>query len=232
MEIRPPKPSGKVDTIFDKKKPEALKPPTGIFSQLLVGQMSPAEDLDKVTEEKDTELDDLVELHQQFVASVNHEINNPLLVVRGMAELLSNDDYAPVKMRISQDTNEIVEKIKEFNNRDIYAVGQECRQAPLSEIAFRKDLVSCYLAKVIGKFTASLSRTLDDIEDALKIENKLNPYQTSEYDKVKRFMHAIRVHAERIRKIIEKLQNLLPQDIEITQYVEELKMVNLRKEDK
>jgi hypothetical protein len=146
-----------------------------------------------------------------------------------MAELLSEADYASIKVRISHDANDIMEKIKEFNGRDIIAVGLECRNAPLSEIAFRKDLVSCYLAKVIGKLTASLSRTLDDIEEALNIENQLNPYHTTEYDKVKRFMHAIRIHAERIRRIIDSLQKLLPENIEITQYVEELNMVNLRK---
>ena len=225
MNIKPVKPSGKTEPVKKKKSKKAETIKGELFSRMVAESLEEAGEVEELKEE---ELSDLKSLHQQFVASVNHEINNPLFVVRGMTELIKEKSLAGLKNRILKDADSISREIRNFNHRDMKALGDECKKAPFTEIAFRKDLVGCYLYKVIGPLTASIGKALDDIENVLNIEKGAGAPQTQEYDKVKKAFQTIRRHAERIRQIIKRLEELLPDDIKETKYIEELKMVRLK----
>ena len=180
--------------------------------------------------DNEAEIEDLVDLHQKFKASINHEINNPLCVVRGMADMIKDDNLQEVREQIVDDSDAIALSIQSFNKIDIPAVGRDCLNSPLEKIAFRQDLVGCYLHEVIGKLAAEIANHLDDMEKALKIEQTyFSMSGTPEFDRVKNTLKTIRKQADRIRTIIAKLEELLPGDLETTSYLEELKMINLRK---
>jgi len=199
---------------------------------ILFRQMMAAQNIGTVerVSEKNTDPDDLVQLHKKFVASVNHEINNPLFIVRGMTECIKDVDMQGAKQRILEDSDSISDEIKAFSQRDILIVGDECLNSPLSEINFREDLVGCYLHKVIGSLTAKLNRYIDSIENALEMEKAPFGQAAPEYDRMQGAFKTIRKNAERIRGIIARLQELLPDNIETTTYVEELKMIQIRKD--
>jgi len=213
------------------KKTEAskLRPADrSLFSRLMASSVSSMENL----EQADSEIEDLADLHEQFKASINHEINNPLCVVRGMAEMIKDQNLKEVRQQIMNDSDAIAESIQAFNRTDIPAVGHDCRNAPLEKIAFRQDLVGCYLQEVIGMLTALIAAKLDDIENALKIEQNFASFSNSpELDRLKNTLKTIRRQADRIRGIIAKLEELLPQELETSAYLEELKMINLRKNE-
>jgi len=231
MEIRPPKPPGKKEPAGKKKSLKVEPPSADIFNRMFtekVNRSSQLENVSSIESIDEGEIEGLMELHQQFVASVNHEINNPLFVVRGMAEMIKDDNLSDIRKRILEDADSISSQIMNFRQRDIPALGKECHNAPFTEIAFRKDLVACYLAKAIGPLTSAISRILDDIEDVLRMD-KLSPAPgAAEYDRIKQMLKTIQHHAVRIRKIIERLEKLLPNEIEVTKYVDELKMINLK----
>jgi len=214
--LKPAKPAQKTDSITPPEK--------GIFERIMASELEEAAQV----ETPDAEMEDLVQLHQQFTASVNHEINNPLFVVRGMAEMIKGPDMEKVKARILADAENIQAEIQAFSNRDVVEVGNGCRQAPLSEIAFRQDLVGCYLHRVIGVLTSGLNRYIGDIEDALNLDKHSDTMSAQELDRVKNTLKTIRKHAERIKEIINRLEELVPGELEVTQYVEELKMIHLR----
>jgi len=180
----------------------------------------------------EAEIEDLADLHQKFKASINHEINNPLCVVRGMADMIKDDKLQEAREQIIEDSDAIALSIQSFNRIDIPAVGRDCLNAPLEKIAFRQDLVGCYLHEVIGKLAAAIAGHLDDMEKALKIEQTYFSLSgPPELDRVKNTFKTIRKQADRIRGIIAKLEELLPGDLETTSYLEELKMINLRKSE-
>lgn len=224
MNIDPLRRLEKIKPAKPVRKSESIEPEKGIFEALMASELEETVPV----ENAESELEDLVQLHQQFTASVNHEINNPLFVVRGMAELLKGADMEEVKKRILKDAENIQEEVKAFSRRDVVEVGNGCKQAPLSEIAFRQDLVGCYLQKVIGVLTSSLNRYISDIEEALNIDKNSDAVSAPELDKIKNTLKTIRKHAERIRQIINRLDELVPGELEVTQYVEELKMIHLR----
>ena len=222
MNIDPLKKIEKTKSSESKKTSSANKL---LFDRLMASQgIEAASEI----EERGDDFEDLQDLHKQFVTSVNHEINNPLCVVRGMAELIKDDDMSEVKKRIMDDSDQISIEIRDFNNKNIVDVGKGCKNSPLNEIAFRQDLVGCYLHKVIGAFTARVSQYLDDMENILRIDAGKSAPSSPEYDRVKNTLKTIRKHAERIREIISKLEELLPSDIETMTYLQELKMVHLR----
>jgi signal transduction histidine kinase len=215
--IKPAKPVQKSDSVSAPEK--------GIFEAIMASELEETAPV----ENPESEMEDLVQLHQQFTASVNHEINNPLFVVRGMAEMLKGADMEGIKKRILADAENIQEEIQAFSRRDVVEVGNGCRQAPLSEIAFRKDLVGCYLQRVIGVLTSSLNRHLSDIEDALNMnKHSETAMDARELDRVKNALKTIKKHADRIKEIVARLDELVPNELEVTQYVEELKMIHLR----
>ena len=225
MNIDPLKKIEKTKSSESKKSSASVSANKLLFERLMASQ-----GIDSVNEieQQDDEFEALQDLHKQFVASVNHEINNPLCVVRGMAELIKDDNLTEVKKRIMADSDQISGEIRDFTNRDIVDVGKGCKNSPLNEITFRQDLVGCYLHKVIGAFTAKVSHYLDDMERILQIDAEQTALNSPEFDRVKNTLKTIRKHAERIREIIVKLEELLPDDIETTDYLHELKMVHLR----
>jgi len=210
-----------------KKAQKTDEPDPILFQRMMAAQNLAA--IERVPE-KDTGPDDLVQLHQKFVATVNHEINNPLFIVRGMTECIRDNDMQGLKKRILGDSDSISDEIRDFSQRDILIVGDECLNSPLSEINFREDLVGCYLHKVIGSLTAKLNRYIDSIENALEMEKAPFGQAAPEYDRMQGAFKTIRKNAERIRGIIARLQELLPDNIETTTYVEELKMIQIRKD--
>lgn len=228
MNIDPLKKIEKSKKVAPKKKAQQVDEPDPI----LFRQMMAAQNIGTVerVQEKNTDPDDLVQLHKKFVATVNHEINNPLFIVRGMAECIRDNDMEGLKKRILHDSDSISDEIKDFSQRDILIVGDECLNSPLSEIAFREDLVGCYLHKVIGSLTAKLNHYIDDIEKALEIEKAPFGQDAPEFDRMRGAFKTIRKNAERIRGIIARLQELLPDDLETTTYVEELKMIRINKD--
>lgn len=228
MNIDPIKKIEKGKAVDAKTKAKKIDEPDPILFRRMMAAQNIA-GIERVPEQ-DTDPDDLVQLHEKFVASVNHEINNPLFIVRGMAECIKDDDLHDVKKRIVEDSDSISEEIKDFNRKDVKAVGDECLNSPLSEIVFREDLVGCYLHKVIGNLTAKLNRYIDGIEKTLEMEKSPAATGAPEYDRLKGAFQTIRKNAERIRGIIARLQELLPDDLETTTYVEELKMIRIRQD--
>ena len=229
MNIDPLKRIEKSKKVAPKKKAQQADEPDPIlFRRMMAAQNTAA--IERVPE-NNADPDDLVQLHQKFVATVNHEINNPLFIVRGMAECIREDDLQGVKKRIVEDSDSISDSIKEFNQRDILTVGDECLNAPLTEISFREDLVGCYLHKVIGSLTAKLNRYLDSIENALEMEKTPLTQNTPQFNRMQGALTTIRKNAERLRGVIAKLQELLPDDIETTTYVEELQMIKIQKDE-
>ena len=228
MEIRPPKPPDKKGRVEKKKAADIQPHQDDIFTRMIT---SGIEQSAGVEPKLHAEIEDLTGLHQQFIASVNHEINNPLFVVKGIAELMDESEKVGIKKRIIEISSNITAQIESFNQRDIKALSEECWNAPLSEITFREDLVACYLAKVIAPLTINIGQCLDDMEKVLEIEKQFSGEGHPEYDKIKMALGIIRRHADRIRQIIIRLGGLLPDNIETTRYVEELKMVNLKTDE-
>jgi len=228
MNIDPLKKIEKSKKVAPKKKAQQADEPDPIlFRRMMAAQNLAA--IERVPEE-DTSPDDLVQLHQKFVATVNHEINNPLFIVRGMTECIRDNDMQGLKKRILGDSDSISDEIRDFSQRDILIVGDECLNSPLTEIAFREDLVGCYLHKVIGSLTTKLNRYLDDIESALEIKKNPLTQNTPQFDRMQGAFNTIRKNAERLRGVIAKLQELLPDDLETTTYVEELQMIRIHKD--
>ena len=223
MNIKPTKPPGKSEPSGKKKK--AARPPEGVFTDIVTSKLSPAE------KTGDSDLEGLMVLHKQFTAAINHEINNPLFVVRGMAEMLRETQPPELKWKIIEEADKISGEISRFNRKVIPAVAEECRKAPLSEIQFRRDLVACYLAKVTVPLAGVIRSALDNIDKNLGIDSAPAFKENLQMDRVKHSLEVIRQQAQRIRTIIDRLEKMLPQDIEVKQYVDELKMVNLRNED-
>lgn len=226
MNIKPTKPVKKTSSPGETKKAKTIKPrEDDAFTRMIT---SAVEGIGETYSVDDDEIGDLIELHQQFKATVNHEINNPLSVVQGLAQMMVDPKTADLSRRILKDVKEITAEISSFNDKDILAVGEECKRAPLEEITFRKDLVSCYLAKVIGPLTSVIRASLDDMEEALNIKTARNVPQEIRLNRVKQSIMIIKRQAERIRNIIDTLAELMPEDIEVSQYIKDLKMVNLK----
>jgi signal transduction histidine kinase len=226
MNIIPPKPVKKALSPPEIRKEQKTKPPeAGIFTRILLSSVDETPEAEQI---KEREFEELSQLHEQFKSAVNHEINNPLCVVQGMAELMSRTGPQELSQRILKNSAQIKGEISGFNSKDIASVGRGCRNAPLSEIAFRKDLIGCYLAKVISPLTVAIKQCLDEMEKALNIGHSDLTQREIQVDKVKNALNIIRRQSERMRVIIDKLEKLLPEDIEIKQYLEDLKMVNLR----
>jgi len=226
MEIKRIKPVKKTEDVKSSSSVRKTEPiDADIFGRMMTAAVG---GIEEVQAAEDSDFEEISNLHDQFIASVNHEINNPLFVVRGMTELLEDEGNAPLKQNILADVDKITDEISFFAKRDIPGVGKQCKNSPLPEIVFRKDLVSCYLAKVIGPLTTVIRECIDNMEKVLNLEHDNSVSNKIEMDKVKNSLMVIQRQAARIRVIIDKLEKMLPDDIEITQYVDNLKMVRLR----
>lgn len=226
MEIKRIKPVKKTEDVKSSSSVRRTEPINAvIFGRMMTAAVGGIEEIQAVDE---SEFEEISNLHDQFIASVNHEINNPLFVVKGMTELLEDEGNDPIKQNILADVDKITHEINSFAKRDIPSVGKQCKNSPLPEIAFRKDLVGCYLAKVIGPLTAVIRECIDNMEKVLDLEHDHSGYSKIEIDRVKNSLMVIQRQAARIRVIIDKLKKMLPDDIEITQYVDNLKMVKLK----
>lgn len=226
MDIQRIKPIKKTDKTKESSAVKKSEPVNAaLFGSIMTAAVGGVSDIDKVD---DSDFEEITNLHDQFIATVNHEINNPLFVLRGMTELLEDDSGGELKNSILTDVDSIMDEISSFAGKDIPAVGKQCKNSPIQEIAYRKDLVGCYLAKVIGPLTTIIRNSIDNMEKVLNIDSSQPGYDKLEMEKVKNSLAVIQRQAVRIRGVIDKLEKMLPDDIEITQYVDNLKMVKLK----
>ncbi|MBC8204519.1 hypothetical protein ISS30_04290 [bacterium] len=223
MIIKPVDKSEKLKSARELKQSAFKKADSVSFEEAMASKV---ESVKKVSRSEDPEIEDLQELHSQFVTSVNHELNNPLFVVKGMAQLLPEDTMGELSRNIDRSVEKMSGAIKDFNCKDIRAVGSECRRAPLEQINFRKDLVSCYLAKVIAPLIQIVKGEIEYIESTLSID-RITEVMNLDIDKVQSYMKIIKKQAERIKIIIERLKELLPENIVLKDYFPELKMIDL-----
>lgn len=209
----------------DKSYKKLHSADAGVFSRIMALAIGNVEETKQLNE---SELEELFQLHDQFITTVNHEINNPLCIVQGITELIKGKEHKNLKNKILASTDNITDEIKIFAQHDIPTIGKQCKNSPISEITFREDLLGCYLAKTIGPLTSVIRQSVEDIEKMLNIYKSQSDDYKIEVDKVKKSLLIIHRHANRIRVIITKLEELLPGDIEVTKYAGNLKMVRLK----